>query len=177
MPDVIVGFEYGDLKSFGNVLLTYALWSTSKEFEGTPVVVQDGIRAHALNLPEYAQASSWILAPMQDEGHTSTYDVAHFVARLAVERHWKSVLVVAAPQHRDRCVRDLKQLGLEATWVALHPYQPRSFYDFNSGHWWTRNKFFWWIREWPLRKLPWPLYVWLTRSFSGEDYIVATTGL
>lgn len=98
--------------------------------------------------------------------YTSTLDIVKAFIETAKKKGWKKVTVVAAPQHRERCYRDLRksikeenseipimQITLDDCRTLLE-----NWYDKNSTQWWTRSAINWWLREIPLRLLPWRIY-------------------
>ena len=87
---------------------------------------------------------------------SSTLKFAKALAKEGANKRWKNALVIAAPCHVWRCVRDLRQFGLYAK--ADKFFIGARFYDKNSEHWWTRCASLWWIRELSLRLMPWWLY-------------------
>jgi len=79
--------------------------------------------------------------------YLATYEVASQAVFCCMsEKGLKTVLVVAHPAHFWRCKKCLRKLGVEVVRpIGLNsiPYNP------NSAQLWTRNKFFWWLREIP----------------------------
>ena len=75
---------------------------------------------------------------------------------------WKECIMVAAPQHQWRCCRDLKKTlkehGLTMEIFVDDGLEFEDMYDKYSHQSWTRSKWKWWLREIPLRLLPWWLY-------------------
>jgi len=71
------------------------------------------------------------------------------------------VIVVAAPMHLKRCVRDLKKSGFEVM-KMVSPKLESSWYEKSSLLPWTRSWWRWWSREIILRLLPWGVYKRLT---------------
>lgn len=80
--------------------------------------------------------------------------------------NWKKVLVIAAPMHIKRCVRDLRKMGFDAyeDEYLKEKYDLPSvwWYHHNSTQWWTRSALLWWPREIFLRLLPWKIYEWIS---------------
>lgn len=73
----------------------------------------------------------------------------------------KKVMVIAAPPHADRCMRDLSKIyaGTEIKLVLYQTaYNSSLWYDHQSAQLRTRNKFFWWSRESILTAMPFWLY-------------------
>ncbi|MCL5004656.1 MAG: hypothetical protein M1170_01790 [Patescibacteria group bacterium] len=100
--------------------------------------------------------------------YISTLDIIkNFAAetmRETKEASYQKVIIVAAPQHRQRCYRDLKKVlkkkGIEIGCIEMDDEEDFEtvWYDKNSTQWWTRSWWQWWLREIPLRLLPWWLY-------------------
>jgi len=79
-------------------------------------------------------------------GYISTVKQVRALADTARERSWRSVLVIAAPPHRWRALRDLRAAGFVAE-VDDSPRQlPRRFwYAKESEHKQTTSWFRWWF--------------------------------
>lgn len=78
--------------------------------------------------------------------YLDTYEVAFQAACFMSERGLKTALVVAHPAHFWRCQKVLEKLGIgvfERSRIHWIHYNPK------SAQLWTRNKFFWWLREIP----------------------------
>ena len=75
---------------------------------------------------------------------------------------WDKCIIVAAPQHRLRCCRDLektlKEYKLAMEIIIDDELEAEDMYDKYSHQSWTRSWWQWWLREIPLRLLPWWLY-------------------
>ena len=92
------------------------------------------------------------------ERMSSTFKFVKALASVADRNGWKKILVVAAPDHAWRCVRDLKKLGFEAEADDYFSKNGILLYDKNSEQWWTRSRFLFWLREVPIFLLPFWLY-------------------
>jgi hypothetical protein len=87
----------------------------------------------------------------------------------------RRVVVVAAPMHKWRVMRDLHKLGEEAglqffistnkgDWI-----KHRMWYCKDSSQWWTRSWGRWWFYESLVRLLPFSLYVRLSDKETSRD--------
>lgn len=106
------------------------------------------------------------------KGYCCTLKLIKIFSSLAKSNDWKKVLVVAAPMHIKRCVRDLMKLGFEIcedTYIlnikSINANKKYKFYSINSAQIWTRDPLFFWFREIPLRLLPWKIYEWISDRF------------
>ena len=97
------------------------------------------------------------LAP-EETGYSSTLKLVKALSAVAKKRGWKNVLVVAQPNHAERCIRDLKQFGFNAEADNYFRERGMYLYDKKSLQWQTRSAWQFWLREAPLRLLPWWLY-------------------
>lgn len=98
--------------------------------------------------------------------YLSTLKLIKKFNKLAEENNWKKVLVIAAPMHATRCVRDLRKMGFDAyedKYLKEHYNMALIWwYHHNSAQFWTRSGLFWWSREIILRMLPWKIYEWIS---------------
>jgi hypothetical protein len=80
-------------------------------------------------------------------GYISTVKQVKALVEVAAEKSWRRILVVAAPQHRWRALRDLRAAGFEAHLDdSLLGSYPRSFwYWAASEHKQTTSWFRWWF--------------------------------
>jgi len=103
------------------------------------------------------------------KGYFSTLNVVQaFVNWIIVSsirgEEWSECIIVAAPQHQWRCCRDLKKvskergLTMKMKIIIDDELEFKNMYDKYSHQWWTRSWWQWWLREIPLRLLPWWLY-------------------
>lgn len=96
--------------------------------------------------------------------YLSTFDIIERFARCAKKEKWEKVWVVAAPQHIGRCLRDLEKtlkkenLKIEILIDSVDDYDKNTWYSEESTQWRTRSPLLWWLREIPLRIMPWRLY-------------------
>lgn len=79
-------------------------------------------------------------------GYVSTVKQVRALAQAAEEMAWKRVLVVAAPPHRWRALRDVRAAGFSAEADdSLRKYPGRFWYSAQSTHRHTTSWFNWWI--------------------------------
>ena len=146
--DVVVPFAFGlpsELKSNEEILKRAAL--LGKELD-LPVF------AECVFLAKYPEVQL-----VQSDGcYSSTLKLVKALAEKAKQTEWKSVLVVAQPSHARRCVRDLKRFGFNAEADSYFLERSMYLYDKKSLQWQTRSAWQFWLREAPLRLLPWRLY-------------------
>lgn len=108
-------------------------------------------RSIYFDLPyEFRAKSSCLLS---ERRQVSTYQVVKEFKKIAIVKNWQNVTIVAAEQHIARCARDMEREGFK---VVRLP--EKTIYFKNDTLWWVRNKFFWNIREFILRALPFWLY-------------------
>lgn len=101
-----------------------------------------------------------------EKKYVSTLDIVKSFIETAKKKGWKKVIVVATPQHKERCYRDLRKSIKEENseipimQITLDDCSDllKNWYDKNSTQWWTRSCLWWWLREIPLRLMPWRLY-------------------
>jgi len=152
-PDVIVVFAFGKFKK----CLEFPNWSMAvratdiAENLKVPIFTQGDMPV----LPTGTTAEIYFAEKCEETGRLSTLEIIQRLKELADGKSWNKVYVVAASPHIKRCVRDLKKFGFEV--VKEYPHSSLS-YNANSFYWWTRSPFLWWLREIPLRLLPWRLY-------------------
>ena len=79
-------------------------------------------------------------------GYISTVKQVRALAEAAREQAWRRVLVIAAPPHRWRALRDLRAAGFEAEVDDSLRALPRGFwYARESEHRQTTSWFRWWF--------------------------------
>lgn len=120
-------------------------------------------RSRTLDIPIFDELTFAAKTGLADGMDTSewTSSTLKYVKALAIAAKkpcWKKVLVIAAPDHAWRCVRDLKKLGFEAEADDYFLKNGMMFYNKKSKQWWTRSRWQFWLREAPLRFLPFWLY-------------------
>lgn len=112
------------------------------------------------DVARYIPQKSSLFTASEDNGYLSTFGIVRQLTDLAKKAGWTRVIVVAAPSHEGRCIRDIKKMGFG----VMHDYVLRLLYP--KSHWyhrqdrqfWVRNPLIWWAREIVLRILPWSTY-------------------
>lgn len=90
--------------------------------------------------------------------HQTTLKFVKAFSLEARKQAWKRVLVVAAPDHAPRCVRDLRKCGFEAEADYCFQEMEKLFFSSLSEQWWTRRRWVCVLREYILLSLPWWFY-------------------
>ncbi len=158
-PDVVLVFAFGARWSIANIRLVrkaeafgkigppiFTQWDLPVG-EGTVFFAEDVLRTR----------ENW------EEGQNlSTLDVVQAFEYVAWKKGWRKVLILAAPQHMKRCLRDARRRLLHPEISRVMPYHwtlPWVWYNTTSDPWYTRGRVRWWLREGIIRCLPWGLYV------------------
>lgn len=134
-----------------------------REYFKAPVVTQNDIAINR-NVENVFFGEDYI-----KERYLSTLGLDRVLISLIREKGWYSdierVIVVAAPMHIKRCRRDVTRMLSEAGYgkVEVIADVPRlkpagAWYSRKSSQAWTRSARQWWMREIPIRLLPWPVY-------------------
>ncbi len=155
-PDVIVAFAFGvfkeqDQHEFPNWHIARQAEYFAKKFS-IPIVTQKDVPVNTTRIE---------VLFVEKEKCLSTLDVAKKVAELAEKRDWHRARVIAAPPHEWRCRRDLRRLGfkeVEGDDYFRFFYSSKVWFSKKSIQPWTRSLIRWWLREIPLRLIPWWLY-------------------
>ncbi|MCG2699298.1 hypothetical protein L6251_02695 [Candidatus Parcubacteria bacterium] len=91
--------------------------------------------------------------------HISILQISEEAKKLALKYGWIKIAVIATPQHHRRCMRDLKKIGFSwRCWYFSNTTPAWGWYSSKSTQFWTRSPWRWWLREIPLRLMPWWLY-------------------
>jgi hypothetical protein len=148
--DVVGAFSFAFLKDgFGrsNKEMARVVEDIHKGWD-LPIMSQWEI-AYAVQDQESKKALETIIEKHREEGkYLDTLEVAEQMAEQMKKRGRKKILVVAHPLHVWRAVKILQKLGVKALVAPLLwsvPFEPK------SEQWWTRNRFFWTIKEIPIR--------------------------
>ncbi|MBI5306230.1 hypothetical protein HZB04_01435 [Candidatus Wolfebacteria bacterium] len=169
-PDVILAFSFG-----GNDEIDIVNWRIGARAKrlaqkyNAPMVIQAEIINKAAQVTPF-NGGDYEFNPIvigSNTAHLSTFQVILEFSKFAEERGWKKVSAVAAPPHCRRCIRDLKKFGFEIfkdSYNSFKDYSIYVWYNIESSQWWTRSLLNWWIREIPLRLLPWRIYKKIARS-------------
>lgn len=159
--EAIVVFAFGSPGSLpGNKLLAERAAMLAWAHEGIPIVAQKDIPLQG----------SQNLIQIQEDGYVTTLAIALQFVRQAKIHGWRKVLVVAAPVHWARCLRDL-EFAAEKEDVRINCI-PDMFvvtrasrgvwYSWRSRQFWTWQSAIAKFREQLLMALPLSLYRWLT---------------
>jgi len=151
-PDVIVAFAFSRNGTANKKIASYSDYK-SDEY-GIPIFTQKDVSKHLekTSVPVF-------LAEEKDGKYLSTLSIAKSLEKMAIERKWQTVLVIAAPCHIWRCCRDLKKLGFQViSDDYLRTYHFKFWYAPKDPQIWIHNPIIWWFRETILRLMPWKLY-------------------
>lgn len=162
---VIIVFSFGSKGTKGNRYLAQA--GLRKEKHLLAVITQDDIPDEA-ELPHNQMDNFcpffYVEEFMRESGWHSTLWVANAAKLFCLYKEVPlRAIVVAAPMHLRRAMRDARKVGFNVV-CGKSPLLPgeASWYEEKSLLPWTRSWFRWWIREVPLRLLPWCIYKRLT---------------
>ncbi|MDP3052207.1 MAG: hypothetical protein Q8N42_01730 [bacterium] len=159
-PDVIVVFAFGKFdnpEEEPNSHMAYYAALFAKNWR-VPILTQCDIPI------EPSPSLEVYFAEEKPEKYLSTLGVAKSFASLAKEKGWRKIFVLAAPPHIRRCARDLRKLGFEVikydcfTKTHCRHDGKMIIYNKKSTQWYTRAWYLWWLRETPLRLVPWKKY-------------------
>jgi hypothetical protein len=79
-------------------------------------------------------------------GYVSTVKQIAALAKIAIQKQWKNVLIVAAPPHLWRALRDVRAAGLCAgAELSVYEYPRAIWYSRRSEHRQTTSWFRWWF--------------------------------
>jgi|GEM_PF-671380 len=101
------------------------------------------------------------LIVISQEKYISSLDIIERFLKIAQAAGWKKILIIAAPQHLPRCVKDFCKESKGYDIEDIIPYEHKNkedWYDKNDPQMWVRNPFVWSIRDTILSLLPWGLY-------------------
>jgi len=142
--DVVAAFSFGlPISSAVNQAINERAEEIGRRLNIT--VVKETNFALGLGWSNNRAANKWV---------SSTLKFSKYLA----SKRFRSVLVVAAPDHVRRCIRDLKRVGLkaEADWYFKNTrmlcYYASSLQPFIRSRW----RFL--IREYIINLLPWEIY-------------------
>lgn len=158
-PDVIVAFGFSK-KGMSNFRIAHHAQDLSDKYN-VPIFTQSDVSDEL-----YIDSSKPLAYDAEEtDGYLSTLGIVRSLKRKASDKKWKRVMVVAAPCHEWRCVRDLRKTGfeiLEDESDYKRKYRRFHWFHEKDPQVWVRNPVIWWLREIPLRVLPWSLYSRLT---------------
>ena len=163
-PDVIVAFGFTKEGEGNRHLASYAAY-LSKQFSVPIFTQKDVARCFANSDYHLERTGQSVLVAEEWDTYLSTLGIATALKREAGSRNWRRVAVVAAPCHEWRCIRDLRKMGFKV--IKTDDYLRRAYwfhfwYNRKDPQLWVHGPLIWWLREIPLRLLPWNLYSRLT---------------
>jgi hypothetical protein len=166
-PDVVVVFSFGS----EGVAPNYRLIRKAEVFGrmGIPIFTQ-----RDLPIGEGIFAEDVLKAQDGFDGDPTTIDIVRAFEHIAWKARWRKVLVLAAPQHMQRCLRDMRRALMHPDVGIVMPYRWKlhwKWYDQYSAQWYTRGPLRWWVREAMLRALPWAVYYNVTASCKTKSSI------
>lgn len=163
-PDVVLVFAFGSEGSGPNVRLLHKAEVFGRT--GVPVFTQRDLPV-AWGTVFFAEDVLRTKENWKEGQSISTLDVVRAFEYVAWGKGWRKILVLAAPQHIKRCLRDARKRLLHPEISRIEPYRWTlhwTWYNVESYPWYTRGRVMWWMREGIVRSLPWGLYVDLTKG-------------
>jgi len=155
---VVIVFSFGSKETKGNESLAFAGASEANDAGRAIVITQKDI-------PKIEGVFFWYCEDykLERDWHSTLWVAtsAREICECCKFSKKVKVIVVAAPMHLKRCVRDLKKSGFEVM-KMVSPKLESSWYEKSSLLPWTRSWWRWWSREIILRLLPWGVYKRLT---------------
>ncbi len=153
---VVVAFAFSKTGQ-SNLTIAKRATALAKAWKA-PIFTQNDV---ALHIDPKAEGVVLFTAK-QTAGYLSTFGIVRDLKGLSKIAGWTRAIVVAAPSHDGRCIRDLEMMGFDVI-------QDRDFHlrrHTLKGHWynprdpqlWVRNPLIWWMREAILRLMPWGIY-------------------
>lgn len=158
-PDVIVAFGFTK-EGEANQHIAIEAKGYSNRYK-IPIFTQKDV-AQYLSLSDVKQP---VLVAEESEKYLSTLGIVLAFGALAQWYKWRRVFVIAVPSHQWRCSRDLRKMGFEVMDDRRYfkdSYQSSFWYNPNDPQLWVRSSLRWWLREIPLRLMPWKIYSKLT---------------
>ncbi len=167
-PDVVLVFAFGSQGTAPNAGLSHKAEVFGKM--GIPVFSQWDVPVDNGTV-FFAEDILRMKGEWQKGRRIATLDVVRAFEYIAWDKGWRRVLILAAPQHLKRCLRDARKRLLHPQITRVEGYHWRTlerfWYDPLSAQWYTRGPLRWWLREMFLRLLPWGLYVRLAKGKFG----------
>lgn len=155
-PDIILAFGFGTEGEPNRYIALYAK-DCSRRY-GVKVFTEEYVMPYLKDI-----SGMGVVFFAEREGrHLSTFRIIDSFKNSAYVRrnHCKRVLLIAAPCHRGRCIRDLRKFGFEVIedQSVMKSFRTMNWYNRDDPMFWVWNSFFWWWREIILRLLPWKIY-------------------
>lgn len=151
-PDVVVAFAFSKEGKANWDIGCHAEYVAKKH--EIPLFTQKDVSKHL------KPSSVVIFNAEEKEKYLSTLGIVNAFKKMAETKNWRTVFVVAAPCHIERCCRDLKRVGFH---IVTSDYFKVAYifsfwYNSKDSQIWVRNPIIWWFREIILRLMPWKLY-------------------
>lgn len=184
--DVILAFAYGEGRKMNDQLADICIRASG---ESIPIVTQrdlvapivensqKGMDMMNITHEEGLKIEGWMkrhptkefyMKPTQlmiisQRKYISSLDIIKRFLKLAKAFGWTKVLIIAAPQHLSRCVKDFCMESEEGYFDDIIPYDhgrvdSRLWYDSRDPQRWVRGPIIWGVRDAILSFLPWNLY-------------------
>lgn len=167
-PDVVLVFAYGSDNSSANFRIAHKAQVFAKM--GIPIFMQRDVPCPRNGTVFFAEGVLRARENWKEGQYVSTLDVIRAFECIAWRKGWRKVLVLAAPQHMKRCLRDARRRLVHPQITQVEGYRwtlPWIWYDVCSGQWYTQGPVRWWFREGVILSLPWKAYVHFTRGRFG----------
>ncbi len=150
LVEIIVAFAFSKEGTCNGFIASHAV-DLARKFD-VPVFTQEDIKKR---MSEFSPVATIVAA---EEGYLSTLGIVSQLKAAAKAPGWHRVAVVAAPCHYWRCVRDLQKMGFKVVDVGNLKRRAIPWWNPFDPQVWVHNPFIWWVREIPVRLLPWWLY-------------------
>jgi hypothetical protein len=145
---VIIGMAFGANRKSANedpglsniaiAQIIYKLWLVKR----LPVIVQREV-AEAISKEDIGMVPSLVIEERDNQFHIDSYEVIAVAWEYCKQHGLHNAILVAHPAHILRCMWVARKIGFQATApnVSTVPYEP------GSKHWWTRNKWSYYLWE------------------------------
>lgn len=161
---VVLAFAFGAPSNlyYNTVICQRALYLANEL--NIALITQEDISANIVKVKLSREPLPSLLVARHPQGHylSALGVIVYGLERWCDEHHFPKsevdVYIVTAPLLIKRCVRDLIKEGFEHIKTPFQNYPRTCWFDKNSTQPWTRSWWRWWLREIPLRLLPWWLY-------------------
>ncbi len=159
-PDVVVAFAFGKFEKLSNspnFFLAERAVNLAKKWN-VPIFTQIDV---SVLMSDTKKVEIRFAEERKRKGHLSSLGIALQLTETSLIQNGRlNVLVVAAPPHIGRCVRDIRKLGFKVEEDLCLKSLPFHFWFRNDSlQWWTRSWWQWWLLyEIPLRLMPWWFY-------------------
>ena len=167
---VCMAFAYGSPPSLPiNKNLALRAATVCKSRSGIPLYTQNEVALAGVMETDFLRHDVEMYVLGEDQPYVSTLWLARKLKGTLQEQGYDiktiQVVVVAAPMHWPRCLRDLKKVGFTMVQENSQIYHGLvNYFDRRSTQFWTRYKFLCHLRETILLNLPWKWYEKITLS-------------